>query len=31
MLYKDNKPTKVSSVVVSTQHSKDLDQKKLKN
>ena len=30
MLYKDNKPTKVSSVVVSTQHSKDLDQKKVK-
>ncbi len=30
MLYKDNKPAKVSSVVVSTQHSKDLDQKKVK-
>ena len=30
MMYKDNKPAKVSSVVISTQHSKDLDQKKVK-
>ena len=29
-MYKDNKPAKVSSVVISTQHSKDLDQKKVK-
>ena len=31
MLYEDNKPTKVTSVVISTQHSKDLDQKKDKD
>ncbi len=31
MLYEDNKPTKVTSVVISTQHSKDLDQKKVKD
>ena len=31
MLYQDNKPTKVTSVVISTQHSKDLNQEKVKN
>ena len=31
MLYENNKPIKVSSVVISTQHSKDLDQKKVKD
>jgi len=30
MLYQDNKPTKVTSVVISTQHSKDLNLKKVK-
>ena len=30
MLYENNKPTKVTSVVVSTQHSKDLNQEKVK-
>jgi len=31
MLYEDNKPTKVTSVVISTQHSKDLNQEQVKN
>jgi S-adenosylmethionine synthetase len=31
MLYQDNKPTKVTSVVISTQHSKDLKQDKVKD
>ena len=31
MLYQDNKPIKVTSVVISTQHSKDLNQDKVKN
>ena len=30
MLYQDNKPVKVTSVVISTQHSKDLNQDKVK-
>ncbi len=30
MLYQDNKPTKVTSIVISTQHSKDLNQEKVK-
>ncbi len=30
MLYEDNKPKKVTSVVISTQHSKDLNQDKVK-
>ena len=30
MLYENNKPTKVTSVVVSTQHSKDLNQEKVR-
>ena len=30
MLYKDNKPIKVTSVVISTQHSKDLNQEKVR-
>ena len=30
MLYKDGKPKKITSVVISTQHSKDLDQEKVK-
>jgi len=30
MLYQDNKPVKVTSVVISTQHSKDLNQEKVK-
>jgi S-adenosylmethionine synthetase len=30
MLYQDNKPIKVTSVVISTQHSKDLNQKQVK-
>ena len=30
MLYEDNKPVKVTSVVISTQHSKDLNQDKVK-
>ena len=31
MLYQNNKPTKVTSVVISTQHSKDLNQKQVKD
>ncbi len=31
MLYQDSKPVKVTSVVISTQHSKDLNQKKVKD
>ncbi len=31
MLYEDDKPKTVTSVVISTQHSKDLDQKKVKD
>ena len=31
MLYQDDKPVKVTSVVISTQHSKDLNQEKVKN
>ena len=31
MLYEDDKPTKVTSVVISTQHSKDLDQTQVKD
>ncbi len=31
MLYDDGKPKKVTSIVISTQHSKDLDQKKVKD
>ena len=30
MLYEDNQPVKVTSVVISTQHSKDLNQEKVK-
>ena len=30
MLYQDNRPVKVTSVVISTQHSKDLNQEKVK-
>ena len=30
MLYEDNKPVKVTSVVISTQHSKDLNQEKVR-
>ncbi len=30
MLYQDNKPQKVTSVVISTQHSKDLNQEQVK-
>ena len=30
MLYENGKPKKVTSVVISTQHSKDLDQEKVK-
>ncbi len=30
MLYENNKPTKVTSVVISTQHSKDLNQEKVR-
>ena len=30
MLYENNKPTKVTSVVISTQHSKDLNQEQVK-
>jgi len=31
MLYENNKPVKVTSVVISTQHSKDLNQEKVKD
>ena len=31
MLYQENKPVKVTSVVISTQHSKDLNQEKVKD
>ena len=31
MFYEDNKPIKVTSVVISTQHSKDLNQEKVKS
>ncbi len=31
MLYQDNKPSKVTSVVISTQHSKNLDQERVKD
>ena len=31
MLYQDNKPNKVTSIVISTQHSKDLNQDKVKS
>tara|TARA_A100001011_G_C14233847_1_gene810093 strand:+ start:79 stop:1242 length:1164 start_codon:yes stop_codon:yes gene_type:complete len=31
MLYEDDKPKVVTSVVISTQHSKDIDQKKVKD
>ncbi len=31
MLYQDNKPTKVTSVVISSQHSKDLNQDQVKD
>ena len=31
MMYENNKPTKVTSVVISTQHSKDLNQDKVKD
>ena len=31
MLYQDNKPVKVTSIVISTQHSKDLNQEKVKD
>ncbi len=31
MLYENNKPKKVTSVVISTQHSKDLNQEKVKS
>ena len=31
MLYENNKPVKVTSVVISTQHSKDLNQQKVKD
>ena len=30
MLYENGKPVKVTSVVISTQHSKDLNQEKVK-
>ena len=30
MLYENEKPIKVTSVVISTQHSKDLDQEKVR-
>ena len=30
MLYENEKPIKVTSVVISTQHSKDLNQEKVK-
>ena len=30
MLYENNKPTKVTSIVISTQHSKDLNQEKVR-
>ena len=31
MMYEKDKPAKVTSIVISTQHSKDLDQKKVKD
>ena len=31
MIYEDNRPAKVTSVVISTQHSKDLNQEQVKN
>ena len=31
MLYEDNKPKKVTSIVISTQHSKDLNQQQVKD
>ena len=31
MMYEKDRPTKVTSIVISTQHSKDLDQKKVKD
>ena len=31
MFYENNKPVKVTSVVISTQHSKDLNQEQVKN
>ena len=31
MKYEENHPTKVTSIVISTQHSKDLNQEKLRN
>ena len=31
MLYENNRPTKVTSVVISTQHSKELNQEQVKN
>ena len=31
MLYQDNKPVKVTSIVISTQHAKDLNQEKVKD
>ena len=31
MLYENNKPLKVTSVVISTQHSKDLNQDQVKD
>ena len=31
MLYENDKPSKVTSVVISTQHSKDLNQEKVKD
>ena len=31
MYYENGKPTKVTSVVISTQHSKDLNQEQVKN
>ena len=31
MLYQNNKPVKVTSVVISTQHSKELNQQKVKD
>ena len=30
MLYENGKPTKVTSVVISTQHSKDLNQEQVR-
>ena len=30
MLYENEKPTKVTSVVISTQHSKDLNQEQVR-